>query len=222
MVTTTEWMLNWIHSNTTNLWPAVSLDLVFVVGTTGLQEWFINTSTTSDDTNGGTASGVKDLLRTGWQLDSGFASILVVGNDDGGVTGSLGELTTVTDLHFNRATGGIFWHISDWEHIANVEGSLVTAVDRLSSGCTFSSNEGLGVLAELDFTVFVWVLEGNTDEWSTSAWIVDDVLYDTLDKAMSFSKVHCSVLGGALAGTGDGLEDTASTFTTGSDDTSHL
>merc|ERR1712137_1166145 len=96
-------------------------------------------------------------------------------------------------------------------------GSLVTAVDRLSSGCTFSSNEGLGVLA-----VFVWVLEGNTDEWSTSAWIVDDVLYDTLDKAMSFSKVHCSVLGGALAGTGDGLEDTASTFTTGSDDTSHL
>ena len=62
MVTTTEWMLNWIHSNTTNLWPAVSLDLVFMVGTTSLQEWFINTSTTSDDTNGGTASGVKDLL----------------------------------------------------------------------------------------------------------------------------------------------------------------
>ena len=169
MVTTTEWMLNWIHSNTTNLWPAVSLDLVFVVGTTGLQEWFINTSTTSNDTNGGTASGVKDLLWTGWQLDSGLASILVVWDDDGGVTGSLGELTTVTDLHFNWATGGTwdfmirlvsemiqkkrtFWHISDWEHIANVEGSLVTAVDRLSSGCTFSSDEGLGVLAKLDFT----------------------------------------------------------------------
>merc|ERR1719259_380839 len=115
------------------------------------------------------------------------------------------------------ATGGTFWHISDWEHIANVEGSLVTAVDRLSSGCTFGSDEGLGVLA-----VFVWVLEGNTDEWSTSAWIVDDVLYDTLDKSMSFSKVHCPVFGWALAGACAGLEDTASTFTTGSDDTSHL
>jgi len=217
MVSATEWMLNWIHSNTTNLWPAVSLDLVLVVGTASLQEGFIDTTTTGDNTNGGSASGVKDFLGTGWQLDSGLASIWVVGDDDGRVTGSFCELTTVTNLHFDRTTGSTFWHISDWEHIANVEGSLVTAVDRLSSGGTFGSDEGLGVL-----TVFVWVLECNSDEWCTSAWIVDDVLDDTFDKSMSFGKVHGTVFGGALACASAGLEDTASTFTTGSDDTSHL
>merc|ERR1712183_1095472 len=138
MVSATEWMLNWIHSNTTNLWPAVSLDLVLVVGTASLQEGFIDTTTTGDNTNGCSASGVKDFLGTGWQLDSGLASIWVVGDDDGRVTGSFCELTTVTNLHFDRTTGG-----------------------------TFGSDEGLGVL-----TVFVWVLECNSDEWCTSAWIV--------------------------------------------------
>merc|ERR1719259_770346 len=91
------------------------------------------------------------------------------------------------------ATGGTFWHISDWEHIANVEGSLVTAVDRLSSGCTFGSDEGLGVLA-----VFVWVLEGNTDEWSTSAWIVDDVLTTPLINPCLSAKSIARYLAGPL------------------------
>ena len=74
MVTTTEGMLDGVHSNTTDLWPAVTLDLVFVVGTASLQERLVDTSTTGDDTNGSTAAGVKDLLGAGWKLQKNFIS----------------------------------------------------------------------------------------------------------------------------------------------------
>ena len=70
MVTTTEGMLDGVHSNTTDLWPAVTLDLVFVVGTASLQERLVDTSTTGDDTNGSTAAGVEDLLGAGWKLQT--------------------------------------------------------------------------------------------------------------------------------------------------------
>merc|ERR1719511_17741 len=52
MVTTTVGMLNGVHSHTTHLRPAVTLDLVHVVGTTGLQHGLVDTSTTGDDANG--------------------------------------------------------------------------------------------------------------------------------------------------------------------------
>ena len=68
MVTTTEGMLDGVHGNTTDLWPAVSLDLVLVVSATGLQQWLVDTSTTGNDTNGTTAAGVEDLLGAGWEL----------------------------------------------------------------------------------------------------------------------------------------------------------
>ena len=40
----------YVHANTSDAWPAVTLSLVFVVGSAGLQDWFVNTATTSDDT----------------------------------------------------------------------------------------------------------------------------------------------------------------------------
>ena len=50
MVTTTVGMLNGVHSHTTNNWPAVTLGLVFMVGTSSLQDGLVNTSTTSNNT----------------------------------------------------------------------------------------------------------------------------------------------------------------------------
>lgn len=38
-----------IHSHTTDTRPAVPLDLIFVVGTTCLQDGFVNTTTTSNN-----------------------------------------------------------------------------------------------------------------------------------------------------------------------------
>lgn len=50
MITTTVRMLNGIHSNTTNLRPAVTLGLVFVVRTSSLQHRLVNTSSTGHQT----------------------------------------------------------------------------------------------------------------------------------------------------------------------------
>ena len=68
MVTTTEGMLDGVHGDTADLWPAVTLDLVLVVGAAGLQQGLVDTTATGDDANGATAARVKDLLGAGWQL----------------------------------------------------------------------------------------------------------------------------------------------------------
>lgn len=43
-------MFTYVHSHTTDTWPAVPLGLVLVVGTTGLQDGLVNTSTSSNNT----------------------------------------------------------------------------------------------------------------------------------------------------------------------------
>ena len=65
-------------------------------------------------------------------------------------------------------------------------------------------------------------MERDFGEGGSSAGVVDDVLDDTFDEAVSFGEVHASVLGRSLAGARDRFEDAAGTFTTGSDDASHL
>ena len=103
MVSTTEGMFDGIHGDTTDLWPAVSLYFVFVVCATSLQEWFVDTTSSSNDADCSTAPWVKDLLCSRWKLDTGLASIGVVGDDDGWVAGCFSKDTTVADFVFNAA-----------------------------------------------------------------------------------------------------------------------
>merc|ERR1719347_107456 len=48
VVATTVGMFSWVHCNTTDLRPAVSLDLVLMVGSTSLQHRFVNTTTSGN------------------------------------------------------------------------------------------------------------------------------------------------------------------------------
>lgn len=157
MVTTTEGMLDGVHSNTTNLRPAVTLNLVLVVGSASLEERLVDTSTTGDDTDGSSASGVEDLLGARWKLDSGLASVGVVGDDDTGVSGALGEDTSVTDLGFDTAACSTFGHVADGHDVADVELGLLSGVDELAGGGTFGSNEELVVLTKKKRLTFVYV-----------------------------------------------------------------
>ena len=61
VVTTTVGMLDGVHGHTTHLGPAVPLHLVFVVGTAGLQDGLVDTSTSGHDANGGTVGRWDDL-----------------------------------------------------------------------------------------------------------------------------------------------------------------
>ena len=78
----------------------------------------------------------------------------------------------------------------------------------MSSVHALSSDEEF--LLEL---VLVGVAEGHTGERSTSSRVVDDLSDNTLDVSLLLGVVESSVLGGALAGSGYGLEDAAVTLT---------
>jgi len=155
MVTTTEGMLDGVHSNTTNLRPAVTLNLVLVVGSASLEEGLVDTSTTGDDTDSSSASGVKDLLGTRWELDSGLASVGVVGDDDTGVSGALGKDTSVTDLGLDAAACSTFGHVADGHDVSDVKLGLLSGVDELAGGGTFGSNEDLVVLTKKESLVLL-------------------------------------------------------------------
>lgn len=70
MVTTTMGVIHRIHSNTSHAWPLVTLGPVFEIGTSGLQEGLLNTSSSGNDSNHSTAVGRDELLGTRGKLDS--------------------------------------------------------------------------------------------------------------------------------------------------------
>lgn len=86
--------------------------------------------------------------------------------DDGGVvTRGSGERSSVTNLLLDVADDGTFGALADGEDVADVEGSLLAAVDKRAGGETLSSEESL--LSEL---VSVRVTEDDGSKGSTSVW----------------------------------------------------
>jgi len=101
MVTTTMRMLNWVHGNTSNSWPVVSLTSSLVPGVGGLEEWLIGSLTTGANSDHGSAGRHDGLSGTRWKSDSGFSTILSVTDDDGGSAGCSGEGASVSLLSFD-------------------------------------------------------------------------------------------------------------------------
>jgi hypothetical protein len=83
MVTTSVRMVDGVHANTADARPAVALDLVLVVSTTGLEDRLVDATTTGDDADLATTSRVDGLLGTRGQTDAGLAGIRVVADDRG-------------------------------------------------------------------------------------------------------------------------------------------
>lgn len=111
--------------------------------TTSLQQWFINPSSTCNNTNGGTCRSRDGLLRTTGKPDSCLVVIRRVTDDSSIVAGSSCEGATVTDLLLNIADDSTFRALGDRENVADVEGGLFAAVDKGTGVETFSSDESL-------------------------------------------------------------------------------
>jgi len=203
VVTTTVRMVYGVHGNTTSSGPAVTLSLVLVEGTTSLEQRLVNTTTTSDDTDGSTGAGGNNLLGTGGELDASL-TVLTVTDDGSVVTRGTGKSTTVTSVLLNIADDGTFGHGGKGKDIANGEGSLLSAVDELTSVHTLSSDEGLGTE-----TVLVLVTEDDLGERSTTTGVVDDFLDDTANIAVALSIIERSQLGSTLTVSGVRLEDSS-------------
>lgn len=184
LVTTTMWMLDWVHSNTSDIWPVASLDSEFVVFDTGLQDWLIGTATCSDDTDHGSAVSVDGLSGTGWKDDSATETIFGVTDDGGAGTRRTGELTLITSVLLNVHDDGTLWNLVDWEDVTDGNLGLSTAVDVLTRVQTFWGD------VEFRFkSVFVWVSEDNAGNWGTSTWVVNYFFNETSDVSVTFSVI---------------------------------
>jgi hypothetical protein len=153
------WARTWVHGNTTSLWPAVPLDSELVVGTTSLEEWLVDTSTSSNDTDGSASIRRNSLLGTRRQTDTRDTLVEVVSDNRSVVARSTCERSTVTDLLLHVAHNGTFGQSADGQHVADVEASTLAAVDELASGHALGSDKVLG--AQL---VPVRVTEGHLGE----------------------------------------------------------
>lgn len=196
-------MVDWVHGNTTCLWPVVALDSELVLSAGSLcyfislrfleisgrvsrtHERLVGTSTTGNDTDHSTDAAGDNLLGTGWELDTGLALIWVVSDDGNVVSGGTSESTTVTDLLLDVGDDGSLWNLADWKNVADGQGGVLSGVDELASVHALVGDESLGVKLES-----VWVTENDLGERSTTSWVVDDVLDNTADVSMALSVVE--------------------------------
>ena len=64
MVTSTVWVINRVHGDTSDNRPAVALGLVLVVGVSGLEKGLVSPSSSGDDSNHGTGVAWDNNLST--------------------------------------------------------------------------------------------------------------------------------------------------------------
>lgn len=171
MVTTTMWMLNRIHGHTTHLRPAVSLCFVFVIRATSFQHWFVNTTTTSDQADHGTIARSDHFLRAGGQPDTSAIRIRIVSNHGGVISARARQLAAISHFLFDVADDGTFWHATDWQHVADLQTSTLTAMQRLASVHSFGCDEQFFAQA-----ILIWIAKSDNRQRSSTAGIVNDFL----------------------------------------------
>merc|ERR1719456_1378085 len=115
-------MFYWVHSHTTHFRPAVTLGFVLVVGTASLKHGLVDTITSSDNAHHGTVGRRDHLLRSGWQLHTRLARVLVVGNNGGIVARRTRQLATVSCLLLQIAHNCSFGHFTHGKNVANGQG----------------------------------------------------------------------------------------------------
>ena len=101
----------------------------------------------------------------------------VVGDDGGVIAASSGKLATVTSLLLQVADDGSLGHVADGHDVADGYCRLLSAVDGLSSVHSLARHEQL--LLDL---VVVRITEVDDSEGSTTTWVMDDVLDNSLKK----------------------------------------
>jgi hypothetical protein len=208
-------MVDWVHRNTTSLWPRVALDSELMLSTRRLckygqrmrfhsSSWAIHThkrlvgsSTSSNDTDHSTDAARDNLLGAGWELDTGLALIWVVPNDGDIVSGSTSKGTTVANLLLDVGDNGTFRDLADWENVSDGQSSVLPSVDELAGVHALVGDESLGMELES-----VWVAKDDLGKWCTTSWVVNDIFYDATNVSMTLSIIEVSELSWSLSQAG--------------------
>jgi len=193
LVTTTMRVFNRVHGNTTNNRPAVALCLELVVLTASLEHWLVNTTTTSNNTDGSTAASRDHLLCTRGETNAGSAVILVLRDDGGVVTRSACDNAAVTSICLDVADDGTFRELADGENVADLERCSSARDDGQTGVDTLRSNDELLAAA---LAILLGVLDDREER--ATAGVVDDLLDETLVNTNSLSTVERAVLSRAL------------------------
>ena len=120
------------------------------------------------------------------------------------ITCSATYCATVTHLLLNVGDDGTLRNSAQRQDVADSQGSVLASVDELAGVHALVASElsafaiqqsampghirNEGLRSQL---VSVWVAELNLRKWCASAWVVDDLLHNTTDVAMSLS-LHAS------------------------------
>lgn len=151
--------------------------------TTSLEHGLVDTSSTSDDTDGSTGIVLDRLLGSGRKTDTSATGVGIVSDDGSVVTGGTGERTTVTSLLLDVADDGTFGELSEGENVSDGEGSLLSAEDESTGRESFSGDEGLGA-----HLVTVRVTEDDTGEGSTTVFLLVERKMQNQSVSLSFPK----------------------------------
>ena len=186
-------MVDGVHGNTTSLGPRVALDGELVLSTRCLQERFVGTTATGDDSDHTTGGALDDLLGARWELDTGLALVGVVANDGHVVAGGSSERTTVALLLLDVGDNGTLRAGAERKDVADGQRGVLSGVDELAGVHALVGDEGLGVKLEA-----VRIAENDLGERSTTTGVMDNLLYDTADVSMLLGKVEVTELSWGL------------------------
>lgn len=218
VVTSSVGVVDWVHSDSCDNGEICSLGLVSPELSSSLKNWLFVSSTCSDDSDHGSGLSVNGFSHSRGEFDSGLKSILAVGNNGYESSGSSGELSVVSFSELDVGDQSTFRDLTDWQNVSDLQRGCFSAENCLTSEHSLDSKIVLG-----DFLVLVRILELDLGDWGSSSWVVQDLLDNSLDVAVSFLVVEVLVSGLSESSVGEGLEDRGvlSSLSLRSDGSSH-
>lgn len=186
-------VFNWILRHTSDTRPRLVLDLVLVVGSSCLQQWLINTASSSDHPNDSTAMGVQSLSGTRWVSNTGLLTILGMSNDHTAASGCPGNLTTIHRMSLNSGNDSSFRTRSEGEQITRHQCSRLSGLDVHTGVQTLYADPSV-----LQETELVPVPEHNLAHRGATARLVEDLLDNSSNLVMPLREIEWTELGWSL------------------------
>ena len=155
---------------------------------TSLHNWLFISSSTGNDTDGGSTETWDGLSWARWKSDSGSAAIIGVSYDGGVSAWTSWIWSFVSNWWFNVADCGSFRDSVDGENVTCWNSCFSSAEQILSGISSFGSEEIFGVVL-----IFIWIPEIDFDQGASTSWVVEDSSNNSFNISLSLSEIEISI-----------------------------